>query len=338
MSRRHRLLTLAAAAVVTLTTAAACGSDSNDETPATEQPLVDVVYLTGFGTFGRDAYAHVALEQGFFADAGFNVEIRPGTGTVDVMTLVASGQADYGVADLGAMVTTLAGEDLPVRAVAAVHQRSLVAIASLDGRIDSPEKLEGASVADSPASTVGVLFPAYASAAGIDPDGVEWVPSAPQTLPQLLASGSVDGIGQFVVGQALLEKAASGQTVTMLPYADHLPDLYGIGLIAATDRIEQDPDQVSRFTGALLQGLEYALDNPEQAAQILAEHDPTQDEAVAAAELTAMEPYVRVAGTPVGQLDRDRIDRMIELFTSTGTLASTPSADDMAAYDLVPSP
>ncbi|MFC7550669.1 ABC transporter substrate-binding protein [Plantactinospora sp. GCM10030261] len=329
MSRRHPLL--AAAAVPLLLVLPACGSS----TPVAEtEPAKEVTYLTSFGTFGRDAYAYVALEKGYFTDAGFKVTIRPGTGSVDVMKLLASEQADYGVADLAAVVTTQAKEKLPVRAVAAVHQKSLVAIASLDGRIDTPEKLAGASVADSSGSTVSVVFPAYAKAAGISADSVKWVPSAPQALPQLLAAGTVDGIGQFVVGKPLLERAASGRAVTMLPYADKLPDLYGVGLLTNTRKLDGDRAEVDRFVTALTRGLNDALDNPAEAAQILKKYQPTQDTAVAAAELEAMKAYVRVDGTPVGQLDQARIQRMIELFSSTGTLPAVPAPDDVAVFDV----
>ena len=37
-----------------------------------------MTYLTSFGNFGRDSYAWVAKEKGFFKDAGFDVEIKPG--------------------------------------------------------------------------------------------------------------------------------------------------------------------------------------------------------------------------------------------------------------------
>ena len=331
----HRIMAGLVAAALVVTAAACAESTSGNTTPDKPATKTSVTYLTSFGTFGRDAYAYVALEKGYFDEVGLDVTIRPGTGTVDVMKLIASGQADYGVGDLAAVITTLANASMPVQAVSAIHQKSLVAIASLDKKIDSPEKLAGAKVADSPSSTVVVIFPAYAKEAGIDPKSVSFVPSNPQALPQLLAAGSVDAIGQFVVGQPLLEKAAPGKTVTMLPYADKLPDLYGIGLLASTSKISNDRAQVEKFTAALLKGLLYAVDHPDDAAQILKKHVPTMDAQVAAAELTAMRPYVVVGGTPVGHLDQARVQRMIDLFAGTGTLKSTPKADAVAVFDVV---
>ncbi|WP_245715643.1 ABC transporter substrate-binding protein [Micromonospora peucetia] len=133
-----------------------------------------------------------------------------------------------------------------------------------------------------------IIFPAYAKAAGIDPKSVKFVPSSPQSLPQLLAAGSVDAIGQFAAGKPLLEKAAGGKTVTMLPYADKLPDLYGNGLLVSATKLDSDRAEVEKFTAALVKGLIYAVEHPEEAAQLLKKHDRTADEKVAAAELTEM--------------------------------------------------
>ncbi|GAB3143047.1 ABC transporter substrate-binding protein [Micromonospora sonneratiae] len=329
MSGRNRLVAALAATALAVT-AAGCTSEPEEPSNATA-----VTYLTSFGTFGRDAYAYVALEKGFFEEAGFKVTIKPGTGTVDVMKLIASGQADYGTGDLAGVITTQANENFPVRAVAAVHQKSMAGLASLDKKIDSPEKLPGSSIADAAGSTNMVIFPAYAKAAGIDPNSVKFVPSSPQSLPQLLAAGSVDAIGQFVAGKPLLEKAAGGKTVTMLPYADKLPDLYGNALLVSASKLEGDRAQVEKFTAALLKGLVYAVEHPEEAAQMLKKHERTADEKVAAAELTAMRPHVIVDGAKVGHLDQARVERMVNLLAGTGTLKSTPKVADLGVYDVV---
>ena len=249
MSGRNRLVAAAAAAALVLTVSACGGSEETESAEA-----ASVTYLTSFGTFGRDSYAYVALEKGYFQEAGLKVTIKPGTGTVDVMKLIGSGQADYGTGDLSGVITTMANEKLPVRAVAAIHQQSMAGIASLDKAIDSPEKLSGASIADSSGSTNMIIFPAYAKAAGIDPKSVKFVPSSPQSLPQLLAAGSVDAIGQFVAGKPLLEKAAGGKTVTMLPYADKLPDLYGNGLLVSAEKLGQRPRRGREVHGGAGQG------------------------------------------------------------------------------------
>ena len=190
---------LAAGAAATALLLSACSgqssADSSAEGDAAPTETVDVTYLTSFNTFGRDSYAYVAQEQGCFSDAGFNVDIQPGTGTVDVLKLVASGQADFGVGDFQAASLTIANEGFPVRIVSAIHDKSLAAIATAEGYgIEEPADLEGKKIADQPGSVNEVLFPVYAEAAGIDASTVEFVPAQPPALPQLLASKQVDAI------------------------------------------------------------------------------------------------------------------------------------------------
>lgn len=312
MKSRVPALLLVASLVFAVTSCAASPEPSatNKTEPAV---LKQVSYLTSFNTFGRDSYAYVALEKGYFKDAGFDVAIKAGSGSVDVMKLLASGSADFGVADFSAAVITVANEQLPVTAVGAIHQRTLSAIMSLDGNgIAKPSDLAGKSIADSPGSTVQVSFPAYAKAAGIDPSSVTFVPSAPPALPQLLASGQVNGIGQLVVGKPLIAAVAGERKAVVLPYGDLLPDLYGITLMTSDQRAESNPEEVKRFTSALLKGLKYAIKNPKEAAQILVKYQPTQNAAVAQAEIELMAPFVGDVGK-IGAIERARVSRIIDI-------------------------
>ena len=276
-------------ALVTVLGLALVGACSNDDKNAAADPgLQKVSYLTSFGAFGREAYAYVALDKGYFKDAGFDVKINKGSGTVDVMKLVAGGQADYGIGDFTGTVITLGKQKLPVTTVGMIHQRSLAAIMTLQGYgITKPQDLVGKQIGDQPGSTNTVMFPVYAKAVGIPADSVKFIPSPPPALPNLLASKKVDGIGQFVVGRPLIEKADSKhRKAVTLPYGDKLPDLYGNAIITRTDLAKDHPDQVKKFTGALLKGLQDTIDDPDGAAAILKKYVPETDVTVATEELS----------------------------------------------------
>ncbi|RJQ79704.1 thiamine biosynthesis protein [Pseudonocardiaceae bacterium YIM PH 21723] len=291
-----------------------------------------VTYLTSFNTFGRDSYAYVAQEKGYFRDAGLEVTINPGTGTADVLKFVAGGRAEFGTADFTGSVISIAKDKLPVTTVAMVHQKTLAALVSLsDKGIKKPADLVGKQIADAPGSTMRLMFPMYAKKAGFDPGSVQFVPSAPPSLPQLLASGKVDSIGQFTVGVPLIEKAVQGRKIATLPYGDVLPDLYGNALVTSKDLAAKKPEQVAKFKAALLKGLKYAVEHPDEAGQILRKFQPTQDAEVAAAELKLMAPSVLVPGTEVGAADQARVKRTIELLTSAGAI----SAGSITPGDLV---
>jgi NitT/TauT family transport system substrate-binding protein len=317
--------------------ASACTGEDGDNGGEDSAPD-DVVYITAFGTFGREAYAWVALEQGYFEEANINVEIQPGTGTGDNVALVASGQAQFAVGDLTG-VTLLMGTDAVegITVIGAVHQLALIGFLSLEDEagISSPQDLEGKSVADSSGSVGRLLFPTYAELAGINPEAVDLVDADPPQLPGLLAAGTVDAIGQFAVGVPLIQAAANGRTASFLAYSDFMSDLYGNSLVTSTELAQNDPDLVERFRDALFRGLEYSIDNPQEAAEIQAQYVEEGNVEVAAAELEIMESYSRQAGTPIGAIDEVRIAQTIALLESTGAITAGLTAEDVLASNLI---
>ncbi len=335
---RLRRSVVALTAVLGLALVSAC-NDGN-EGQSQDSGLQKVSYLTSFNAFGREAYAYVALEKGYFKDAGFDVTINKGSGTVDVMKLVAGGQADYGIGDFTGTVITLGKQKLPITTVGMIHQRSMAAIVSLEGgTIKKPQDLVGKRIGDQPGSTNQVMFPVYANAIGIDPESVTFVPSPPPALPQLLASNKVDGIGQFVVGVPLVEKAAKKKVLT-LPYRDKLPDLYGNAIITRSDLAKDHPDDVKKFTTALFKGLQDTYDDPAAAAAVLKKYVPETDLAVATAELNLMKEYIKppLFKGELGAVDPKRVQTIIKLLDDAKAIqpAGSITTADVVTVDLAP--
>jgi NitT/TauT family transport system substrate-binding protein len=317
------------------------GCDGGTDTPDGAGALTKVTYLTSFGTFGQDAYAYVAKEKGFFAEAGFDVDIKPGNGTGDNVKLIVSGQAMYTPVDMtGGILQLGRGEAKDFTAVAAIQQRTMAAILSLDGAgITRPQDLEGRRIADTGGSVVRSLFPTYARLTEVDAAKVTWVNTAAQGLIGALADGSVDGIGQFVVAKPTVEAATKGRKrAVVLPYSDVLTDLYGNVLITSTANARQDPAGVRRFTAALLKGLAWAVAHPEESGQILARHVPKTDAGAAAAELQLMAGYVRTgrADVPLGHLDSERVARSIAILQGAGAINGGLTPERVMSLDLVP--
>lgn len=88
VSRRQVL----AAAALAPATQALLGCRADKPTAGFVQP---VTYLTNFGALGRDAYPYLALEEGFFDEAGLAVTIEPGTGTTGNLQGLLAGRAQF---------------------------------------------------------------------------------------------------------------------------------------------------------------------------------------------------------------------------------------------------
>ena len=66
--------------------------------------LKKITFLTNYVYNGRHAPFFVGLEKGFFKEAGFDIDIKPATGSGFVITAIDGGQADYGMADVSSVV------------------------------------------------------------------------------------------------------------------------------------------------------------------------------------------------------------------------------------------
>lgn len=336
MIRPVRALATVALAVTLAATATACGSDKTE--PATKS-VDKITYVTAFGAAGRDAFAWVAQEKGFFRDAGLDVTIQLGAATGENLKILSAGQAQFANVDLiGAYILAGKGTYTDFRTIAAVHQQTLVSIISLEGGgISSPKDLEGKTLGAATNSVNQLLFPAYAKLAGVDPNKVSWINVAPPQVPALLASGKVDALSTFLIGRAGIEKAA-GKKASIMPYSDYLSDLYGNGLVTSASLAEQKPELVTRFRDAMLQALKYTIEHPEEAAAILHKAQPATAEAAALGEIKAMTPYVTAggAGAPIGALDEQRVARAIAILSGAGLIPSGLTPDAVVDFDLTP--
>ncbi|MEU4690629.1 ABC transporter substrate-binding protein [Actinoplanes sp. NPDC023714] len=323
-----RIFTLALVTVVLL--AAGC-ADSGD-TPGTEND--DITYLTAFGAVGRDAFAWVAQEKGYFGDAGLDVTIRLGAATGENIKVLSAGQAQFANSDLtGTWILTGKGQAPDIRAFAAVHQQTLVSIIALEGSgVTEPKDLEGRKLGAATGSVNQLLFPAYAKLAGVDEGRVEWVNAAPPQLPALLASGRVDALSTFLIGARGIEKAAGGKKTVVLPYSVFLSGLYGNGLITTSAVIEKDPDLVRRFRDAALKGLRYTMEHPDEAAQILKKAQPAADVTAAVGEIRLMAPAV----DPSGLIEKNRVADAIATLQGNGLIPPGLTPESVVDFDLAP--
>src|SRR5437868_6825274 len=80
-----------------------------------------VSLITDFGYNGRHAYFFVALDKGYYKDAGLDVKIIGGSGSVDAIRQVGAGNANFGFADAGSLMLSRANDNIPVKLVAIVY-------------------------------------------------------------------------------------------------------------------------------------------------------------------------------------------------------------------------
>ena len=111
--------------------------------------------------------------------------------------------------------------------------------------------------------------------------------------------------------------------------------------LVALEAILSSLDQTlvsARSGDAALKALQWTIDNPAEAAQILKDANPTADLASATGEIKLMTPYVKPANAkaPFGGLDQQKVARAIAILQGAGLIPSGLTPDAVVKFDLTP--
>ncbi len=300
--------------------------------PSPSAALDTVSLITDFGYNGRHAYFFYALDKGYYRDAGLDVKIRRGQGSVDAIRQVGAGNAMFGFADAGSLVLARANDQIPVKLVAIVYGKPPQAIfCREDAGLKEPKDLEGNAIANPAGGSIPDLFPAFAKAAGIDRQKVRWVVASSESLPGLLAANRVPCVGQFTVGEAMLRAQLAPAKLVRFAYSDPGLSYYGNGIVATDATLAGKPDLVRRFVEATVRGMKEAFANPPAAGAVMHKMVPQVDAAVAQDETAAVADLARIPGRPLGEIDPARIEATLDVVKGAFRLSTPLAAADIYA-------
>ncbi len=272
--------------------------------------LKKITVLTNYAFFGRHAPLFTGIEKGYFREAGFDVQLLPTTGSGFVNTAIDSNKADFALTDASVLVQSIA-KGAKIQAFGVYLDISANGLASLQP-IPTPESLVGRKIAAALTDSSRIVVPIVYSLKNLDASRLEWQAADPGTYFSLLLSGRVDVIAAAMdADRPALSKAGAAQNrqVHFAAFADWGYDVFGIFLVTQVARVAERPDEVKAFTKAVVKSVEYAIANPDEAARIMAEKNPTFDPDIVNAQwkasIAAMQTdYVRKHGYGVATLDR----------------------------------
>jgi NitT/TauT family transport system substrate-binding protein len=225
---------------------------------------------------GTHTVFFVASEKGYFQAEGLAVAaIEPGEGSPSTMSLVGSGQYEFGFGDLPSLVVARA-RGVPVTALAVVNQRSPMALVALRGTgIMRPRDLEGKTVGIDPAGSTYVFYRALLATNRVDRAKITETP-VPIPYEGLLLDREVQVIVGYVDAEIPeLEARAGGPgALEIVLGADHGYDLLGSGLVTGEALVRERPQLARAFTRAFLRAFRDVVARPREAVAILVKHHP----------------------------------------------------------------
>ncbi|HEC23645.1 MAG TPA: ABC transporter substrate-binding protein [Chloroflexi bacterium] len=256
---------------------AACGSgeaEGGGEAPS----LTPVTLMLDWVPNTNHTGIFVAQAKGYFEESGLDVEIiQPGE--VYAEQAVVSGAADFGIS-FQEQVTMARADEQPIVSIAAIIQHNTSGFASrAELGAESPADWEGLRYGSygSPfeAPTLRVLM----ECAGGDFGKLEIVDTGFADPLALLDQGQID-LAWIFYGWQGIQAELQGvdlNVVMMEDWFDCIPDYYTPVLITSEQMMAEHPDTIRAFMEAISRGYEFAIENPDEAADILLEAVPELD-------------------------------------------------------------
>lgn len=252
----------------------ACGNKK--ENKETKEGLKKITFVLDWTPNTNHTGLYVAEAKGYFEEAGLEIEIvQPPEG--DAEMIVASGDAQFGVSFQDYLMPALVGENaLPIEAVAAIIQHNTSGIISRAGEgITSPKGMEGKKYATWDLDLEKATIRQIMEADGGDYDQIEMIPSTATDEVSALRSKSVDAIWVFY-GWAGIATEVAGLETDYFAFIDidEVFDFYTPVIIGNSDWMKENEETTKAFLAAVKKGYEYAIEDPEGAAEILLEANP----------------------------------------------------------------
>lgn len=250
--------------------------EDNSPSPA-NQELQKITFVLDWTPNTNYTGIYVAQSKGFFKEQGLDVEIiQPSELTSD--TLVASGTAQFGVS-YQESVTFARAQDVPVVSVAAVIQHNTSGFASLkEKNILSPKDFEGKTYGGwgSPIEEATIKY--LMDQAGADFSKVNILTTGDADFFQISESGQVDFAWIFEGWDGVAAKLR-GIELNYIDLGKEAPvfDYYTPVIITSETMINNNEEVVKAFMKAAVKGYEFAIENPEEAAEIFIEAVPELD-------------------------------------------------------------
>src|SRR3984885_4402376 len=227
----------------------------------------------------------LAQDKGYYREAGLDVAITPGKGSVSTAQLIASKAAQFGFAD-GYVVGNGVARGMALKSGGGVFRRNPAAVVVFaDSGVNSPKDLEGKSVAITAGSAQFQQWPAFAKGAGLDTSKIEVVNIDPAGVGVALVTGQVPALAGFAQGYVPAVEARSKKDVRVFWYADYGVTVVSNSIIVHDDLLKNDPELVRAFVAPTIKGFLYGRSHPDEAVATVRKYLETADPEIARREL-----------------------------------------------------
>ncbi len=200
-------------------------------------------------TSGYQAAFYLAAAKGWYAKAGLDVSLTPGTGSVTTIQLVGSRQYDAGEAALSSMVFARV-KGMAITSIAGFFRTGDVALmVPVESPIQGPADLKGKKIIYTAGSFEGPFLDSFLAAGGLTRDQVEFINVEANSRNSVYGNGGADGMFGSPVGTLIvLNKIRKSRAILLADYGLNLP---GFGIVASLETLKEKGQAMRAFATAV---------------------------------------------------------------------------------------
>ena len=288
------------------------------------------IQLSWFDQFQFAGY-YMAKEQGFYKDAGLDVQILPFSLGMNIPKMVNDGDVDFAI---GRENLILEKAKYPkIIALAAIFQATpLVLLTTKDSGIDSFNKFENKKLMRTKDDGSEVSIKAMLASSKIDVKSITQVEHSHNIYD--LIEKRVDIISAYTSKAPYILQKEQIKYNIFYP-KDYGFDMYSDFLITNIDKYNNDYNIVEKFKKASLKGWEYAYNNIEKSVDIIFEKYNTQnlskEELIFEANELKKLSYLNISR--LGDVKQEKVQRIYDLYNVMGYINNEFKIDNFIGYD-----
>ena len=303
--------------------------------------ITAVTVMTAEVPQGLHAPIYLAMQKGWFRDAGISVSVKDGRGSANTVNLVGAGQIDFGYANLGAMAIA-AAKGVPVKAVASLVRLNTSGLIMLKEKpqLRTQADVRGKEIIYNTASIELQVLSGWLGLAGMTTKDVKLIGLDGATkIPSVVAGKGDAAVGPVPYYVGLLETKGG---INFLRFADAGQALVDLGIMASADTIASKPAAVRAFAQAVSKAFAYTKDgHVEEAvdAMIALRPDSQIDRQTALNMFNSQMPYVyskTTEGKPIGYISPTDFENTVKTLASIGTIDAGTKATDLYTTAFMP--
>ena len=278
---------------------------------------------------------YVAEKLGYFEAQGLDVEIiEPGDN--DSTTLCAVGKAEFAVSyQENVTYARTAAEPLPIRAIATIIQHNTSGfVTNANAGIATPKDFEGKVYAGWQAPSEAAVLEAVMKKYDADFSKLTMVGATGSGLGAM--TNGIDIQWEFE-GWSVINDKMNGYEVAYIPVKDLdvRLDYYTPVIITNEKMLNEDAKTVQAFMNAVKQGYEYAIANPEESAEMLAEIIPEYDIEFLKESQKFLSAQYSLDSDVWGLMKDEVWDNYTEFMYEYGLIDKTIAADEQYTNDFI---